>query len=315
MSIKLASEREWVLADFDLAATLTSGQAFRWRFVDGGWEAVVAGRWVRLEQRPFGIRAVTSAFCANWEWIEEYLRLGDDMPAILASFPDDPPMRSAQASCRGLRLLRQDPWESLASFIASSSKQIVQIQEIVRLLSERFGEPVKVPPDRPPLWKFPTVERLATATEIELRNCKLGFRAPYLLGTARRIVFGELNLASLRNLELRVARDALMECPGVGRKIAECVLLFGYGFPTAFPVDVWIRKALHRLYFPKVRRMSPQRLERFVESHFGTNSGYAQQYLFHYVRTQLGRQWSGERRVRKGPPKRQQSKVGHGDKN
>lgn len=310
MAITLASEREWVLADFNLAATMTSGQAFRWRFVDGGWEAVVAGRWVRLEQCPFGIRAVTSALCANWEWIEEYMRLGDDMPAILTSFPDDPPMRSAQASCLGLRLLRQDPWESLASFIASSSKQIIQIQEIVRLLSERFGEPVIVPPGRLPLWTFPTVERLATATEIELRSCKLGFRAPYLLGTARRIVSGELNLARVRHMELRIARDALMECPGVGRKIADCVLLFGYGFPTAFPVDVWIRKALHRLYFPTVRRMSVQRLERFVESHFGPNAGYAQQYLFHYVRTQLGRQWSGEGRVGKRRLERRQSKVG-----
>ena len=232
------------------------------------------------------------------------------MTAILASFPDDPPMRSAQASCLGLRLLRQDPWESLASFIASSSKQIVQIQEIVRLLSERFGEPVRVPPDRLPLWTFPTVERLAAATEIELRNCKLGFRAPYLLGTARRIVSGELNLASVRHMELRVARDALMECPGVGRKIADCVLLFGFGFPTAFPIDVWIRKALHRLYFPTVRRMSVQRLERFVETHFGTQAGYAQQYLFHYVRTQLGRQWSGAGRVTKQRLMRRQSPVG-----
>lgn len=306
-----ASEREWVVTDFDLTATMTSGQAFRWRLVDGGWEAVVAGRWVRLEQRPSGIRAVTSARNAEWGWIEEYLRLGDDLPAILASFPDDPTMRCALGSCRGLRLIRQDPWECLASFIASSSKQIVQIQEIVRLLSERFGDPVIVPSGRPPLWTFPSVERLAAATEIELRNCKLGFRAPYLLGTARRIVSGALNLAAVRDMELGIARDALMECPGVGRKIADCVLLFGYGFPAAFPIDVWIRKAVHRLYFPKVRQMHVQRLQRFIESYFGANAGYAQQYLFHYVRTHLGRQWSGGSRVPNRHSKGRRSAVGH----
>jgi N-glycosylase/DNA lyase len=203
---------------------------------------------------------------------------------VLATFPDDEPMRAAVNACRGLRLLRQDSWECLASFILSSTKQIVQIRQIIALLCERFGEPVPAAPGHPPVHAFPSPARLAGATEAELRACKMGFRAPYLLATARRVAAGELDLDRLRRLSPEMARAELLHLPGVGRKIADCVLLFAYGFPAAFPVDVWVMKALRRLYFPK-RRPAAKRLRHFSETHFGVNAGYAQQYLFHYMRT------------------------------
>jgi N-glycosylase/DNA lyase len=112
----------------------------------------------------------------------------------------------------------------------------------------------------------------------------MGFRAPNLLATARLIAAGEFDLARLRHVSLGIAREELVKLPGVGPKIADCVLLFAYGFPAAFPVDVWIMKALRQLYFPR-RRVKLPRIRRFSEAHFGAYAGYAQQYLFHYMRT------------------------------
>jgi N-glycosylase/DNA lyase len=179
--------------------------------------------------------------------------------------------------------LRQDPWECLASFICSSTKQIVQIRQIVALLCERFGEPVRVPRGREPAFSFPALERIAAARESELRACKTGFRAPNLRAAARMIARGEVDLARLSASSVTEARADLMRLPGVGRKIADCVLLFAYGFQDAFPVDVWVTKALRRLYFPG-RRRSLKRLQKFAATHFGLFGGYAQQYLFHYAR-------------------------------
>ena len=124
------------------------------------------------------------------------------------------------------------------------------------------------------------------SSEAELRACKLGFRAKYLFGTARMLAAGETDLDALHALSTDDARAALMRFPGVGRKIADCVLLFAYGRQDAFPVDVWVLKALRLLYFPR-RAPKPDRLRRFTETHFGPNAGYAQQYLFHYVRTKV----------------------------
>lgn len=274
----------FAVRDYDLATTLTSGQAFRWNFQSGAWDGVVAGRWVRLRAEEFSITAETAAPVRDWNWLTNYLQTGLDLSAVTATFPDDEPMRAAVAAARGLRLLRQEPWECLASFILSSTKQIVQIRQIVALLCERFGEPVPAPPGCPLMFAFPSPGRLARATEAELRACKMGFRAPYLLGTARQIAEGGFNLEQLGQLPVEAARARLMELPGVGRKIADCVLLFGYGFQSAFPVDVWVVKALQRLYFSK-RRASAKRLRHFSETYFGPNAGYAQQYLFHYMRT------------------------------
>ena len=197
-------------------------------------------------------------------------------------------IRAAVNSCRGLRLLRQDPWECLASFILSSTKQIVQIRQIVSVLCERFGEPLPAAPQYAPAFAFPSPARIARATEAELRACKMGFRAPYLLETARSVTEGSIDLERLRGLPVEIAREELVKLPGVGRKIADCVLLFAYGYQSAFPVDVWVIKALQKLYFPR-RRASDKRLRHFSETHFGPNAGYAQQYLFHYMRTKHGK--------------------------
>lgn len=274
--------------DYDLAATLASGQAFRWQARDGGWEGIIGSRWVRLQTRDGGIFAETALTVADWAWLKIYLQTEADLGAVLKSFPNDEPMRAAVAHCRGLRLLRQDPWECLASFILSSTKQIVQIQQIVALLCERFGERVATPPDRAAAFAFPDCHAIADCTERELRDCKMGFRAPNLLRAAQMVARHEVDLARLHTLSVCEARHELMRLPGVGPKIANCVLLFAGGFQSAFPVDVWVMKALRELYFPR-RRVAEKRIHKFADTHFGPHAGYAQQYLFHYMRTKKQR--------------------------
>jgi N-glycosylase/DNA lyase len=284
--------------DYDLAATLDSGQVFRWQKIEDSWHGVVGNHFVQLTQNENGIHARSAAPVADWNFLRDFLQTEIDLSAVLQTFPDDDPMRRAVAACRGLRLLRQDPWECLASFILSSTKQIVLIRQIVALLCEQFGEPTCGGGLRPPFSAnekssavtdrrynvFPSPQRIAAVSEAELRACKMGFRAPSLLAAARQISDGSFDLEKIRNLDYAAARAELMRLRGVGGKIADCVLLFGYGFDSAFPVDVWIERALQQLYFPR-RRANEKRLRKFAATHFGPHAGYAQQYLFHYMRT------------------------------
>lgn len=279
------SKKTFLLQDYHLKATLTSGQAFRWRWVEGSWRGVIGKQWVQLTETPEGMEATTYPPVSDWQWLIHYLQLEIPLSEILNTFPKDPPMQASIEACRGLRLLRQDPWECLASFILSSTKQIVQIQQICETLCARYGE-VILPNGwkQGPAYSFPSAERLAMCSEVELRDCKMGFRAPSLRASALAVAEGRLSLEDLMHQPLEAARSTLCQLRGVGPKIADCVLLFAYGFPGAFPVDVWVHRAIQQLYFPK-RRQKKARIEAFVRSHFGPNAGYAQQYLFHYMRT------------------------------
>ena len=274
--------------NYALAETLASGQAFRWRLRNEGWEGVVSGRWARLKQLPNAIEAAAVAPVCEWTWLESYLQLSVSIDEVVASFPKDEHLSAAVDSSPGLRLLKQDPWECLASFILSSTKQIVQIQQIVALLCERFGNLIPAPPESSPAYSFPSAERIALLSEQDLRCCKMGFRAPYLLGSAQMIARREIQLEKLHSTSVAEARAELLRLPGVGRKIADCVLLFAYGFQQAFPVDVWVLKAIKQLYFAR-KRPNKTRIEKFTATYFGKNAGYAQQYLFHYIRTKMPR--------------------------
>jgi N-glycosylase/DNA lyase len=283
--------------DYDLAATLDSGQVFRWRKQNDSWTGIIGKNQVRLAQTREGIFAETAEPQKCWDWLRDFLQTETDLAAVLKTFPDDEPTRAAVTACHGLRVLRQEPWECLASFILSSTKQIVQIRQIIALLCERFGEPINgrsvESPGRPDSasgralqFAFPSPDKIAAATEAGLRACKMGFRAPSLLAAAREIAGGKFDLEKIRALEYSEARAELMKLRGVGGKIADCVLLFAYGFDSAFPVDVWVERALQQLYFPR-RRVSERKLRHFATTHFGPHAGHAQQYLFHYIRTKM----------------------------
>ena len=276
------------LRDYDLAATLTSGQAFRWREANGPvieWENIIAGRWVRLHVKDKQLHAQTAKPQKDWQWLTDYLQLEVNLKKILAAFPkDDPHLAAARKTCRGLRLLKQDPWETLAGFICSSNKRIVQIQQIIADLCDRFGEPI------------PTNGRLANLSHCR-PPCFIDRGRPARLphGLPRQIPPrhrhddrpNQIDLPAIAALNYEPAKAELQRLPGIGPKVADCILLFAYAHPQAFPLDTWIIKALRQLYFPR-RNPTPKQLQTFIQKHFAPHHGYAQQYLFHHVRTQGG---------------------------
>lgn len=281
------NQRLFRVRNYDLAATLDSGQAFRWKPQGTAWTGVIGRRWVRLTRSPEGIVANVVSDPDDWKWLEDYLQTNVDLDLILRQLPGNPLLDEAVRSHCGLRLLRQEPWECLASFILSSTKQVAHIKRIVDALCRQHGDPVKAPVGEPRTHAFPGPDRIASLDESKLRALSMGFRAPYLLQAARRVASGRLQLDQLRDYPLHEARAALMDLAGVGRKIADCVLLFALGFDEAFPVDIWVMRALRSAWFGNQAVTLPQ-LVSFSAAHFGPYGGYAQQYLFHHVRSKTG---------------------------
>lgn len=267
---------------FDLEATLDCGQVFHWVRAGDGYVGSIGDRAVYLRQS--GDRSVVSYSGICESTLCNYLGLNDSLDDIRASFPDgDPHLEEAVGAYPGLRLCRQPEWECLATFITSALKQVVHIRQISLRLRERYGQPRNVGDHV--VYTYPTPERLAEVGEAGLRDCGLGFRAKWLAGASERVASGDYSL-DLSDMNDDDARNHLCELHGVGAKIANCVLLFGYGRWAAFPIDVWVERVLMRLYAPKSKRRKWARrdMERFVERHFGSHAGYAQQYLFHYAR-------------------------------
>ena len=265
--------------NFHLGHTLECGQAFRWRrLAAGSYEGVIGQAVVRAAQT--GGRLVLMG--APAKTLTHYFQLQEDITAIIGTFPDDPHLRRAVEFGRGMRLLRQEPWECLASFICSAAKQFVQICQVVENLCRTLGKPFEA--GGRAAFAFPAVEAVARATHAQLWECKMGFRAKNLLAAARQIDSGNVRLEAITAMDYPRAVEELTKLPGVGPKVADCALLFGWGRQEAFPIDVWIERALRRLYFPGRRGVTRRRLVEFHRSYFGPYAGYAQQYLFHYVR-------------------------------
>ena len=192
-------------------------------------------------------------------------------------------MDEARDFCRGLRIIRQPKWECLATFICSSMKQVAHIRQISHALRNRFGERKTI--DGTAVYTFPSATRLARTSEHELRACALGYRAKNLRSTAQLVAAGEANLEKWSALPDDELRARLCQLPGVGAKVANCVMLFAYERLRAFPIDVWIERVLREKYFARKRKPTPQKLREFAQHYFGEHGGYAQQYLFHHART------------------------------
>ena len=266
---------------FDLEATLGSGQVFHWQAVNGGHAGALGDVPVFVRQvRPDAVGCTAGA----GELVRSYLGLDADMAALTASFPrEDAALARAMAWCPGLRIIRQPAWECLATFITSSLKQVPHIRAISLRLRERFGRRLELP-GLPAVHAYPSATVLAEAGEVALRDCGLGYRAAFLHRTAVEVAEGRFSLEAVAALDDDDALAALCTLPGVGEKIASCTLLFGYGRGAAFPIDVWIERVLRQLYFPRARKLTPERLRVFARRHFGPHRGWAQQYLFHWAR-------------------------------
>jgi len=275
--------------DFDLAMTLNSGQVFHWEKYGSGFAGAIGKNAIYVEQRGNILKVrfgetpkPTRQARALPNIVANYFALDHPLKEICASFPRDPVMDAARDFCRGLRIIRQPKWECLATFICSSMKQVAHIRQISRALRQRFGERKQIGGQK--VFLFPSPDRLARTTESELRKCGLGYRAKNLLVTAKRVASGAADLDSWSALSERQLREELCELPGVGMKVANCVMLFAYERVAAFPVDVWIERVLRERYFVRGRKVTARAMAEFVVNYFGARGGYAQQYLFHHAR-------------------------------
>lgn len=274
-------EVEWVrlpAAEVDLAVTLGSGQAFHWGCFGGRWAGAIGEVPAVLERREDGVFVNVQAARAA----AEYLGLEDPLDEIYGSFPKDETMRAAFEFCRGMRILRQPKWEALATFITSTMKQVAHIAQISHTLRRRFGKRLQVAGVE--LFSYPGAEVIGGLEERDLRECALGYRAGNLLAAARMVASGEVNLEAVGGMGDEEARRELCRLPGVGEKVANCALLFGFGRLRAFPVDVWIERVIRERYFRGKRKVTPARIREFCAEYFGPYGGYAQQYLFHHAR-------------------------------
>lgn len=261
-----------------LELTLNSGQSFHWVREGGGWLGAIEGVPAYLEQRDGELWVNPGAARAA----ERYLALDHPLEAIEASFPRDPVMQEALRFCEGMRILRQPSWEALATFITSSMKQVAHIAQMSHALRRRFGQPLSW--EGLQMYAYPEPAALAALQEADLRACALGYRAKNLLATAKMVASGEVDLEAVAALSDEDARASLMRLPGVGEKVANCALLFGFERLRSFPVDVWIERVLRERYFPRKKNVTPSVLRKFCAKAFGPYGGYAQQYLFHHAR-------------------------------
>ena len=279
---------------YDLKRTIESGQAFHWApSEEDSWETAWRGSWVGTKQvsNKEIIIETNSADDAVLSHVADYFQCDVDVASIFRSFPNDPLMQKAVQCRSGLRLLRQDPWLCLASFILSSTKQITQIKEIVRLMSLHLGKSIPSPKGDHQVYTFPDPRDIVRAGESAVRQCKSGFRAKYIYRCAQEIDSGRFDLQKVRSQSLGDARNNLISLPGVGPKIADCVLLFAYGFSRAFPIDVWIQRVLQDYYFGG-DKVSRSEMIQFIDGYFGANAGFAQQYLFDYIRSLSKSEWA-----------------------
>ncbi|WP_435076670.1 DNA-3-methyladenine glycosylase family protein [Halococcus sp. AFM35] len=284
---------------FDLQATLESGQTYAWHRADGrmydkpsavggsAWYVTVLPATVTGEREVIRTRQVDGRL--DWEATTEatellthLLRLDDDLDAIRESVPNEPLIERAFDTYSGLRLVRDPPFVSLVSFICSAQMRVARIHGMQRALAREFGSTIEF--GGKTYHAFPTPVQLAAATEAELRDCSLGYRAPYVERTAELVAGGEAHPESARGMVFEEAREYLKQFMGVGNKVADCVLLFALDYLEAVPLDTWIRGAIAE-HYPDCDHDSYAATSRAIRERFGSEfAGYVQTYVFHYLR-------------------------------
>ncbi len=275
----------------DLEASLLGGQAHRWKREGEWYSGVLRGELVLIRQQGQTIEFLSSPSDPRGmiPGIRDHLRLDDDLKAIQEEIAGDPNVAAQVERYPGLRVLRQDPWECLIAYICSANSNIETIHRNLERLSGEFGEPLALPcPDPSPDGEgtirrntFPTPVDLAEAGEAELRRLRLGFRAPYVHQAAIAVAERRLDLDHLVKAPYPEAKSELMALKGIGDKIADCIALMSLEKTQAFPIDVWVRRALADWYFPGQKTPANRVLLEWAQGYFGRYAGYANQYLFH----------------------------------
>ena len=259
-------------SDFDLVRIFECGQCFRWKTNERGFYTGVAfGRATRLRSEGGSvlISCTNEDFDAVWR---DYFDLDHDYAEIRRSLCTDSFMKAATQFGAGIRILKQDKWEALCSFIISQCNNIPRIKKIVAALCLHFGDRLEFEGEQ--LYAFPPAERLAALSETDLAPLRCGYRAAYIISAARSVAAGDIDLEALAHGTPENARAALKTLRGVGEKVADCTILFGLHMLDAFPLDVWMKRAVALHYGTG-----------FDPSIFSPYAGVAQQYIYYYSRS------------------------------
>lgn len=273
------------IEDFDLGQTMECGQCFHFVKLDENEYGLSAfGKMLHIKQQGSDITFYdTTQEDFDFTW-RRYFDLDRDYGHIKEFLlKGDEKLNESIETMYGVRILNQDFFETLISFIISQNKQIPHIKKIVADISRKFGKKLGNIGEEE-FYSFPTQEELMAATVEDLKELKTGFRAPYIYDAVHMLAGGEISEQDLRNMAIDECRNSLMKIKGVGMKVANCCMLFGLGKREAFPVDVWIKRIMEYMYF-EGNKTDNIVIEKFATDKFGEYGGYAQQYLFYYGKT------------------------------
>ena len=277
---------------FDLDLTLCCGQVFKWEKKDGWWYGIVGDNPIKIRQLSKDLEFEN----ASSDLIKNYFGLNDNLTEIRSKIIKDKYVEKALKKFWGLRIIRQDPWECLISYICATYKSIPAIRSMLFKLSKKLGEQKSF--NDFVVYSFPKPKKIQSAKESDLLECGLGYRAKYVLETAKKIFKHDSFFDEIKSLPYSLAKKQLIELPGIGPKVADCVLLFSLGKNDAFPVDTWVKRVIINHYSDhfstkfiskishskSISNSEYNKLNEFGRNYFGEYAGYAQEYLFHFER-------------------------------
>ena len=286
---------------FNPEISINSGQMFLWEKYKNSWYGTYANYILKFSITKDEVEFCSTPKFDNWEYF--IFRLDDDIQNIFSNFSNDIILLKLLKRYTGLRLIRQDPHQCMISFACSSNTNISMIRRMLKNLSMKFG--IKTRIDNKIFFTFPTMKNLYKASINELCSCSVGYRAKTIKSIAEKIVTGSLTIDELYQCKYDDARKTLTSIYGIGNKIADCILLFSLEKTEAFPIDVWMGRAIFMYYKRlihnrKVTFMNGNKnlsddqysvLSEIMRNHFGKYGGYAQQYLFYHIRNMKKRKW------------------------
>lgn len=286
MDYKTHEEKDSIIVegikDFEPTHIFECGQCFRWnKEEDGSFTGVAHGRILNVKKE--GDKVIfsnTNLKDFNSIWYD-YFDLGRDYGEIKAVLSKDPILNEAVKFGSGIRILNQDTFEVLISFITSANNQIPRIKRSIEMMSEKYGSFIGEYKGRK-YYSFPEARTISRLREEELESCKVGFRAKYITNAARIVADKQMNIYNLANVSTEDARKNLMLFSGVGPKVSDCIMLFSLKKYDSFPIDVWVKRVMEHFYLKKDTELKD--IQTYAQDKFGEYAGFVQQYLFYYAR-------------------------------
>ena len=274
--------------EINIDDTINSGQVFLWKKIDSKWYGV-DGKKILILKDKLDVKSKN---------IHNFFRFDDDFQGIKKQLSKDKVMKKAINNFPGMRILRQDPFQCYISFIVSSNSNIPNIQTRLQKLSQKFGEKKIV--DKNEFFLFPEPEKLANASINEIAKCGLGYRTKYVKKAAIAVNKGMIDFSSLKKQDYQEARDSLCQVFGIGKKVADCILLFSLDKLEAVPLDRWVLRILQKYYSKEfqistktITEKTYDELHNKIVDHFGKYAGYGQQFLFKNERDSFDKKWLG----------------------